>query len=73
MAGYSSWAAAIVSNLIGGLIFFWVDRLIFKSRNQPDTTKLLARVDAEIASTRVPVAKMGMLRIRKMIEEGAKE
>jgi len=24
------WLAASVSNLIGGLLFFWVDRLIFK-------------------------------------------
>lgn len=24
------WIAASVSNLIGGLIFFWIDRLIFK-------------------------------------------
>jgi hypothetical protein len=26
------WIAAIVANLIGGCIFFWVDRFIFKSR-----------------------------------------
>ena len=28
----SDWVSAIVANLIGGLIFFWVDRLIFKER-----------------------------------------
>lgn len=26
------WIAAIVANLIGGCIFFWVDRFIFKSK-----------------------------------------
>lgn len=25
-------AAAIIANLIGGLIFFWIDRLIFKEK-----------------------------------------
>lgn len=25
----SNWKAAIVANIIGGLIFFWVDRWIF--------------------------------------------
>ena len=24
------WPAAIIANLIGGCIFFWVDRIIFK-------------------------------------------
>jgi len=26
------WLAAIIANLIGGLIFYWVDRFIFTSR-----------------------------------------
>lgn len=26
------WGAAIIANLIGGLMFFWVDRFIFASR-----------------------------------------
>jgi DNA-directed RNA polymerase subunit RPC12/RpoP len=26
------WIAAIIANLIGGCIFFWVDRFIFKSK-----------------------------------------
>ncbi|MCL2546725.1 MAG: hypothetical protein FWE06_05965 [Oscillospiraceae bacterium] len=29
----SALIATIVANLIGGLIFFWVDRFIFKSKN----------------------------------------
>jgi len=29
MAGYPMWESAIISNLVGGLIFFWVDRKIF--------------------------------------------
>lgn len=24
------WTATVIANLIGGLIFFWVDRLIFR-------------------------------------------
>ena len=31
MAGYSTLIATIVANLIGGLIFFWVDQYIFTS------------------------------------------
>lgn len=26
------WPAAIIANLIGGCIFFWVDKLIFKEK-----------------------------------------
>lgn len=26
------WEASIVANLIGGLIFFWVDKFIFKEK-----------------------------------------
>lgn len=28
---YGTLTATILANLVGGLIFFWVDRLIFKS------------------------------------------
>ena len=28
------WISASVSNLVGGLIFFWVDRWIFKDKNK---------------------------------------
>ena len=28
--GWNELAATIISNLIGGLLFFWIDRLIFK-------------------------------------------
>ena len=31
MAFAGNWVASIVANLIGGLIFFWVDRFIFTS------------------------------------------
>ena len=50
MADYSSWAAAIVANLIGGLVFFWIDKWIFKPKR--DYTKLLARVDEEMEATK---------------------
>ena len=30
MAGINPWIAVIVGNLVGGLIFFWIDRWIFK-------------------------------------------
>jgi len=33
LAGMGQIAAAIVANLIGGLIFFWVDRFIFTSQS----------------------------------------
>jgi len=29
---FNRWVAVIIANLIGGLMFFWVDRFIFKSR-----------------------------------------
>lgn len=29
------WIAATIANLIGGLIFFWVDRFIFKPKLAP--------------------------------------
>lgn len=29
MSGYNQWTATIVANLIGGIIFFWVDKHIF--------------------------------------------
>ena len=32
LAAINKWSATIVANLIGGLIFFWVDRFIFTSR-----------------------------------------
>jgi hypothetical protein len=31
LVAYGEWTGAIVANLIGGLIFFWVDRFIFTS------------------------------------------
>jgi len=30
--GCNSWLSAAVANLIGGCIFFWVDKYIFKKR-----------------------------------------
>jgi len=32
LATMNKWTATVIANLIGGLIFFWVDRFIFKSR-----------------------------------------
>ncbi len=32
LASMGQWVAAIVANLIGGLIFFWVDQFIFTSQ-----------------------------------------
>ena len=32
LAGLGALTATVIANLIGGLIFFWVDRLIFTSR-----------------------------------------
>lgn len=29
---YGSIACAVVGNLIGGIIFYWIDKLIFKSQ-----------------------------------------
>ena len=31
LANQNKWVATIVANLIGALIFFWVDRIIFKT------------------------------------------
>ncbi len=33
MAGYDTLTATIVANIIGGLIFFWVDQYIFTSKD----------------------------------------
>ncbi|PKL69463.1 MAG: hypothetical protein CVV30_07870 [Methanomicrobiales archaeon HGW-Methanomicrobiales-1] len=33
LASMGQWIAAIVANLIGGLIFFWVDQFIFTSQS----------------------------------------
>ena len=30
MTNMNKWSASIIANLIGGLVFFWVDMLIFK-------------------------------------------
>lgn len=30
---FGKWSATIIANLIGGLIFFWVDQFIFTSRS----------------------------------------
>lgn len=32
MSAYDKWTATIVANLIGGLMFFWIDKLIFATR-----------------------------------------
>ena len=34
LSQYGTTVSTVVANLIGGCIFFWVDRLIFKSRNK---------------------------------------
>ena len=31
LSTYNKWTATIIANLIGGLIFFWVDRFIFRT------------------------------------------
>lgn len=32
LSNMSTLAATIIANLIGGLIFFWVDKIIFKNK-----------------------------------------
>ena len=32
LASLNKWTATVIANLIGGLIFFWVDKLIFISK-----------------------------------------
>lgn len=34
LADMNEWIATVIANLIGGLIFFWVDRFIFKSMSK---------------------------------------
>lgn len=36
--------ATVIANLIGGAVFFWVDRLIFKEGKNDDTHKTLPRM-----------------------------
>ena len=33
LATMNKWVATVIANLIGGLIFFWVDKFIFTSRS----------------------------------------
>jgi hypothetical protein len=66
---FNSITKTIIANLLGALIFFFVDKWIFKPKGGLDTTKLLARVDEEVEVTRVPLIKLGMMRVRKIIEE----
>ena len=35
----TAWVPSIVANLIGGLIFFWVDKFIFKPRDRRNLQK----------------------------------
>jgi hypothetical protein len=30
LRGYNDWIVTVIANLLGGLIFFWVDRFIFR-------------------------------------------
>lgn len=32
MVGYDTWVSTIVANLIGGLMFFWIDMRIFNKK-----------------------------------------
>lgn len=40
---FSSIVETIIANLIGGLIFFWVDRIIFKNREAPKKEETLPK------------------------------
>ena len=33
LSNMNAWVATIIANLIGGLIFFWVDKIIFKKKS----------------------------------------
>jgi len=33
------WIPSIIANLIGGLIFFWIDKLIFKEKKDKSSKK----------------------------------
>ena len=33
LSNMNEWTATIIANLIGGLIFFWVDKIIFKKKS----------------------------------------
>ena len=33
LSNINTWIATIIANLIGGLIFFWVDKMIFKKKS----------------------------------------
>ncbi|MDO8871549.1 MAG: hypothetical protein Q7V05_02315 [Methanoregula sp.] len=48
LASMGQWVAAIVANLIGGLIFFWVDQFIFTSQSlaaQWEVKEIITYVD----------------------------
>lgn len=33
LSNMNEWTATIIANLIGGLIFFWIDKVIFKKKS----------------------------------------
>jgi len=46
----NKWVATIIANLIGGLLFFWVDKFIFRSKilnNQWEVKENIACVDCK--------------------------
>lgn len=44
LGGLGTIWATVIANLIGGAVFFWVDRLIFKEGKNDDTHKTLPRM-----------------------------
>ena len=43
LAGYGAFVSAVAANLIGGLAFFWIDRLIFADDARARVLKKLRR------------------------------
>lgn len=44
LGGLGTVWATVVANLIGGAVFFWVDRMIFREDDKNDTHKTLPRL-----------------------------
>jgi len=59
----NEWSATVIANLIGGLVFFWVDRFIFTSRKlvtRWEVREIAECVDCHTIARGYRVVQMGM-------------
>ena len=45
LSNMNEWGATVIANLIGGLIFFWVDKIIFKKKSDVPLWEIKDKVE----------------------------